>query len=391
MYKSSASLEVFRWGFSHLPGAVFHYAAELELDMEDIGLLALLFYLYENINPLSKVGLKVSQIIKSYPGYSSIKLSRRLSRLHNLEVIAIQGEQKNLPDRVLFIEPLLDKLSALVLRDHALLSLEAEKEKLQQNELEEELIQYKQRIELLEQELEKHKDKPIPADYYESANQNYKKVADFISKKTGNLMSLKMSNELKKWLGEMGFTAEFLLCMLELCFERQIYNPREITNIARDLKEYSVNSVEGLELYFKNYVDKDSNRIKRLDYFDAEVIEFGRFTGVDMSAEARRNIYNKWRYDWGFSHQIIMKAGELMCQRTQNGGLEYIDSVLSNWMNKELKTLEQVEKEIINFKVKNKKERKPSSAPAKSPVKKAKEDYKIYVPPDVLNELKNSV
>jgi len=391
MYKSSASLEIFRWGFSHLPGAVFHYATELELEMEDIGLLALIFYLYEKINPLSKVGLKVSQIIKSYPGYSPVKLSRRLARLHKLEIVAIQDEQKRLPDRVIFIEPLVEKLSALVLRDHALLSVEAEKEKQQQNELEEELLQYKKRIELLEQELKKHTLQPLANDYYESANQNYQKVADFISKKTGNLMSLKMGNELKKWLGEMGFTAEFLLCMLELCFERKIFNPRQITQIARDLKEYSVNSVEGLEMYFKNYVDKDNSRIKNLDYFDAEILEFGRFTGVDMSAEARRKIYYKWRYDWGFSHQIIMKAGELMCQRTNNGGLEYIDSVLHNWLDKELKTLEQVEKEIINFKVKNKNERKSLPAPPKAPVKKSKEDYNIYIPPELLNELKNSV
>ena len=56
-----------------------------------------------------------------------------------------------------------------------------------------------------------------------------------------------MANELKRWLEEMAMTPEFLLCMLEMCFERNIYNPRHISCIARDLGEYSVNSVEGLE------------------------------------------------------------------------------------------------------------------------------------------------
>ena len=43
MYGSITSLEIFRWGFAHLPGAIFYYAKELELDPEDIGLLATLF------------------------------------------------------------------------------------------------------------------------------------------------------------------------------------------------------------------------------------------------------------------------------------------------------------------------------------------------------------
>ena len=69
-----------------------------------------------------------------------------------------------------------------------------------------------------------------------------------------------------------------------------------------------------------------------------------------MNAEARKKVYYKWRYDWGFTHNMIMKAGELMCQRTKNGGMEYIDSVLNNWMTKEIRSLPDVEKEIAAFK-----------------------------------------
>jgi hypothetical protein len=146
--------------------------------------------------------------------------------------------------------------------------------------------------------------------------------------------------------------------------------------------------VEGLELYFKNYVDKEKKNIINLDFFNADIIEFGRFTGIDMTADARKKVYNKWRYDWAFSHQLIMKAGELMCQRTHNGGMEYIDSVLSNWKAKSITSLEEAEKEISSFKAKNKSERKvPSSKSKKSNI----EDYNIYVPPEVISELKNTL
>ena len=84
-----------------------------------------------------------------------------------------------------------------------------------------------------------------------------------------------------------------------------------------------------MEVYFSRFVDRGNNLAQRVQAFDPDLIEFGAFTGIDMGAEARRRIYQKWRYDWGFSHAMIMKAGEIMCQRTKSGGLEYVDEFLS--------------------------------------------------------------
>lgn len=179
--------------------------------------------------------------------------------------------------------------------------------------------------------------------------------------------------------------------MLELAFERNITNPRDITRIARDLKEYSISTVDGLDVYFRNYVDQDKNSYIRTSQFDPDVAEFGNYTGLDMNAEARKKVYNKWKYDWGFTHPMIMKAGELMCQRTKNGGLEYIDSVLKNWMSKEIRTLSDVDKEIIDFKSRSKSGSKPSSGGKNAAGKSGNEEYDFYVPPEILAELKSKV
>jgi len=200
-----------------------------------------------------------------------------------------------------------------------------------------------------------------------------------------------MSNELHKWLDEMGFTTEFLLCMLELCFERNIFNPRDISKIARDLKEYAISTVEGLEMYFKRYVDTEKSTALRLNQFDPDVMEFGNFTGIDMGASARQQVYYKWRYDWGFSHPMIMKAGEIMCQRTRNGGLEYIDSVLNNWMSKEIRRVEDAEKELQAFKQRSKNERKQAAGSQKNTTRSITPEYEIYVPPGSLEEIKTKV
>lgn len=103
-----------------------------------------------------------------------------------------------------------------------------------------------------------------------------------------------------------------------------------------------------------------------VNQFDPDVMEFGKFTGIDMNAEARRNMYYKWRYDWGFSHAMIMKAGEIMCQRTKNGGLEYIDSVLHNWMSKEIRLPEDADRELKEYKSRQKSD-KPTPKKSKGP------------------------
>ena len=388
MQHRTTSLELFRWGYVHLPSAVFFYADELNLDIEDIGILAAIFHAFENTKPVHRSGVSTGQILHSCSTLTTQKLSRKLQKLSKQEIIElIEGKTKSFTEKIVRLEPLMIKLQQMVGRDHPEITpvpqstqVDSKPDRL--------LEEYKARIEELEQKLGDGRTH-IASNHFTPADMNYKRVADFIAKKTGNLLSVKMETELSKWLIEFGFTPEFLLCMLELAFERKITNPRDITKIAKDLRDYSINNLDGLEVYFKNYVDHEKNITR--NQFDPDAAEFGNFTGLDMSAEARRKVYNKWRYDWGFSHQLIMKAGELMCQRTKNGGMEYIDSVLNNWMTKEIRTLNDVEKEIAAFKNRAK-TGKPINSMAKNANGKLNAaEYEFYVPPEVLADLKSKV
>ncbi len=386
-----SSLEIFRWGFAHLPGAVFYYAKELDLDMEDIGIIAALFYAYENAKPLFQSGVRSGQVLQACSTLNAQKLSRKLARLVKLDLIQIEdGETKNFTDKIVYLDPLIDKLQQLVIRDHPKLIGDNTGKQLPNVQIQE----YQARINQLELELENEKNGQIEIHNTTTINPihdnlSYKMVADFIAKKSGNLLSVKMENELQKWLDDLDFTPEFLLCMLELTFERNISNPREISKIARDLKQYSVNTVEGLEMYFNNYVDLKPVSTLRLNQFDPEIAEFGTYTGIDMNAEARKKVYYKWRYDWRFPHSMIMKAGEIMCQRTKNGGLEYIDSVLNNWMSKEIRSIPEAEQEIADFKNRSKNAKPALLTPDKATAKRNGRDYEMYVPPEVLEELKS--
>ncbi len=386
MIQSSAIIEVFRWGYVSIPGVLFAYAKELNLEMEDIGILASILYAYDKTRPLTQTGVEVGQVLEGCTALSRQKLSRKLNSLHQTGIISLEDGKKSFTEKEISLQPLIIKLEACIVRDHPRLSNNGngDKAKKQQIEkLEDMLDEYRGKIEQLELKLEEtHHQEPKRALHIPIKNDdNYRRVADFVARKTGNLLSVKMSNELRVWLDEMAFSPEFLLVLLELCFERKLVNPTDISKIARDLKEYSINSLDGLEMYFKNYVDTGKNISFKTRRFDPDIVEFGNFTGIDMNAEARRRIYYKWRYDWGFSHAMIMKAGEVMCQRTKNGGLEYMDSVLNNWMAKEIRQVHEADKEVKEFKVKKRSEKiSAKGIPAKKPAATG-DEYEIFVPP----------
>lgn len=388
MHGKAAILEIMRWGSSNVPGALFYYGQELDLNMEDIGVLAAIFYTLERTKPLFQTGVSAGQVLQLCPIMTKQKLSRRISRLKKLEIISVEDKPGGFASKNISLEPLFQKLEALIGRDHIEISHTHKDYQPKDEHTEQILEEYRNRIEQLELELEEEKKRQLP-DMLACSDSNFKTVADFISEKTGNLMSVKMATELKRWLNDMAFTPQFLLMMLELCFERKIHNPRDITSIARDLKEYSINTVEGLNMYFSKCVDADKIFSMRRKKFDPDIAEFGSFTGIDMNAEARKNVYYKWRYDWGFTHTMIMKAGQIMCQRTKNGGLEYVDSVLYNWMSKEIRSPEDAEQEIKDFKARKQSEK--NSSGGKKSHKRSENEYEIYVAPSSIEELKSNL
>ncbi|MGI6435789.1 MAG: DnaD domain protein [Syntrophomonadaceae bacterium] len=387
MVNRSTFLEMMRWGYVNVPGVIFEYSKELDINTDDIGILTAIIYAYQQSKPLYHTGVEVGKILQVCPCLSKQKLSRRLSRFQKLEIIAVSPPGRGVADKTVHIDPLMDKLESFIIRDHPHFS--GQNDEAVPAQVKVVLREYQEQIEQLQLQLQERQTQEV-SHVMLPDNSDFKKVADFIAKKTGNLISPTMIAELRRWLEEMALKPEFLLCMLELCFERKINQPREISRIAGDLKKYAISNLDGMEVYFARYVDGTKGAIQRNSAFDPDVLEFGTFTGIDMEAEARRRVYQKWRYDWGFSHAMIMKAGEVMCQRTKSGGLEYVDSVLANWMSKEIRQLDQVDAEMRKFKMLKRKGRSGKEGGAGSQGQVDKKEYEIYIPPNT-EEIKTKV
>jgi len=378
--------EVFRGGFAQVPAVIYSYAGELGLDAEDMGILGAVFLALSQRHHNPQVDqVTLGQVAESYPALTKSKLLRRIARWEALDIIMVEPSgDKDWKLRSISITPLFSRISELLCRDNPLLSESAASTDKQNQELEAQVQEYEQRVKRLEDQIAEQ-DKAMVA----LAGDEYRQVADFLAKKTGNLLSGRMARELRKWVEEMGFEKEFLLAMLELCIERDINNPREITSIARGIKETGICNLEGMEAYFNRLVDNEPAH-KRLYQFDPEINEFATMVGIDMGAEARRNVYYKWRYEWQFSADMIIKAGEIMSQRTRNGGLEYVDTVLGNWRTKNIRTRSEADDELQAFKRSKEKKKTTDERGGKSRVASSG-DNQIYVAPAVLEKLKSGV
>ncbi|MDH7498352.1 MAG: DnaD domain protein [Syntrophomonadaceae bacterium] len=379
-----ALLEVLRLGLVQMPAALYQFAAELQLDAEDLGLLGAVFCAYARSQALTRKGVEVRDILECYPALSRRRLTNRLARWEAQGLVAV--ERAGTPDaqaQAVSVEPLLRRLEGLLCQGRPHVQAAPSPEQLE--ELRKELEESRARISELEKALEQARQvRTFPLARTNGKANGFKLVADFIAQKTGNLVSPEFQREITRWLEDYRCQPEFLVAMLELCFERNIFDARGIAEVARGLHQYQARTLEAMEYYFRHVVDQQGPRARRYEY-SLEAMQFGNYTGISMQAQARRDIYEKWRVEWGFSAEMILKAGEIMCRQTKEGGLEYVEQVLANWRSQGITTVEEAERVSREYKQRTRRSPDQRSATRQPP----REEVEIFVAPHVIETLKS--
>ena len=85
------SLEIMRWGLVQIPIMLYNYAAELDLDAEDLGIIGGILFVYTRSKPLSGNGVEVGQVLQVCPVISKNRLSRKLGKWEKAGLIRLEG------------------------------------------------------------------------------------------------------------------------------------------------------------------------------------------------------------------------------------------------------------------------------------------------------------
>lgn len=162
---------------------------------------------------------------------------------------------------------------------------------------------------------------------------NYYKIIKWLDQVRGTLsITLKEKQLIQAFNLQYGWSTDFILIFLQLCFERGENTLQKYQPVAKKVYTSGVHTVDELVAFMND-----------LDWIQYKVSEVkkcvGQYGGV---TRPQREMYLKWHRLWKFGHEVIMRAAEETV-RTNNPSFKYIDGILADWHKKEVKNVQDAE------------------------------------------------
>lgn len=197
------------------------------------------------------------------------------------------------------------------------------------------------------QEIELHKlYKPrlsSVADLENSSKNQYraKAIEDINSSFFQGIMSPSWYNDIDLWFKKYGFDEQVMIALFRYCFERSALHRNYIQTVADAWHKNSIRTFSDLDLYYQK--QEKLNIIKK---------SIAKKLGLNRSLTQYEEAYiEKWSIDYAFPLDII----ELALKKTTskiNPSFDYIDKILADWKDRNLKTVSDVQKFLEDMKQK---------------------------------------
>lgn len=144
----------------------------------------------------------------------------------------------------------------------------------------------------------------------------------------------------------LGFSTDLIEYLVEYCVSKGHTSIRYIEKVALSWAEDGITSVEQA---------KQASNLHSQTYFT--VMRALGITGRNL-VPAETAFIDKWKNTYGFSSELISEACQRTIQATHQPSFEYTDSILTNWLKKDVKSPADIARLDAEFQSR----RKPSSA-----------------------------
>lgn len=195
------------------------------------------------------------------------------------------------------------------------------------------------------QEIELHKlYKPklsSVADPEKNAKNQYraKAIDDINTSFFQGVMSPSWYNDIDLWFKKYGFDEQVMVALFRYCFERSALHRNYIQTVADAWYKNNIKTWNDLDLYYQK--QEKLNAIKK---------SISKKLGLNRSLTQYEEAYiEKWVVDFGFTIDVI----ELALKKTtskSNPSFDYIDKILCDWNERNLKTVADVQKFLLDMK-----------------------------------------
>lgn len=157
------------------------------------------------------------------------------------------------------------------------------------------------------------------------------------------VMSPSWYNDIDLWFKKYSFDEQVMIALFRYCFERSALHRNYIQTVADAWYKNKIRTFTDLDLYYQK--QEKLNKIKK---------SISKKLGLNRSLTQYEEAYiEKWVVDFGFSLDVI----ELALKRTTskaNPSFDYLDKIISDWNDRNLKTVNDVQTFLTELKNKNK-------------------------------------
>lgn len=146
------------------------------------------------------------------------------------------------------------------------------------------------------------------------------------------------------WLYDyLGFSAEVIAMLLEYCVSKDKRNMNYIEKVAISWHENGITTMDSVESYIANEHEKKT--------FTYELKKLFGIEGRNWSKS--EDLYLKtWHDDYDMSIDMIALAYEYCIISTNKLSFPYMNKIIENWYHKNIRTIEEAEKDKVEFKSK---------------------------------------
>ena len=157
------------------------------------------------------------------------------------------------------------------------------------------------------------------------------------------VMSPSWYNDIILWFNKYGFDEQVMISLFNYCYNKSALHRNYVQTVADSWSKNNIKTFSDLDLYYQKY--EKMTKIKKL---------IAKKLGLSRELTQFEEAYiEKWTIEYGYDMSII----EIALRRTTskaNPSFDYIDKLLTDWKDRNLKTAEEINKFLQEIKVKNK-------------------------------------
>jgi len=156
------------------------------------------------------------------------------------------------------------------------------------------------------------------------------------------IMSPSWYNDIDLWFKKYDFDEQVMLALFNYCYDRSALHRNYIQVVADSWHKNKIKSFSDLDMYYQKQ--------EKISSIKKQII---KKLGLNRNLTTYEDAYvEKWVVDFGYPLDVIELALKKTTSKT-NISFDYIDKIICDWHDRELKTSKEVQDYILSMKKKN--------------------------------------